>query len=238
MTRLILLLALALFALSSPAQLPWHSMYAPTLGDTVAYLVYPARPLPDAAPWVYLLDGRKLVDHGFLEEIQNLEQQGRIPECRYVFVSTIVASPEPRDRREAYFFRNPDYLAFFERTLVPTVEPGLPPTRRALVGVSFGGLCGAYFSAHSSLFDHYALLSPVTYPAPELLNDLAFSRQTGLSFFISTGHHDAEAYAVPLANSLEAQGHWVKFVRTEGGHDFENWRGQLEGVLEFVGEEK
>ncbi len=114
---------------------------------------------------VYITDGEKMIVNGALNKIKQLTSQGKIPDAFYVFVSTI--DPETKeDKRNTYFFCNDDYIRFFEEELIPTIESTLSrkPKNRSLVGLSFGGLNGAYFSGKTALFQNYALLSPITYP--------------------------------------------------------------------------
>ncbi len=186
---------------------------------------------------VYITDGQKMIENGALKNIKKLTAQGKIPNARYVFVGTIDAETNV-DKRTSYFFCNDDYLRFFEEELVPRVEGSLSKKRttidRSLIGISFGGLNAAYFSAKTSLFQNYALLSPITYPCEKVLSAIAFMENKDLTIFISTGKNDAESYVAPLKKLYISKNHTVRSISTDGGHDFENWNGQLEEVLQFL----
>ncbi len=186
-------------------------------------------------PVVYMTDGRKMIENGTLNRIKELTKQGKIPNAYYVFVSTIDAVTN-EDKRNTYFFCNDDYIRFFEEELIPHVEGSLSLKikQRSLIGISFGGLSAAYFSGKTDLFQNYALLSPITYPCKEALSSIAFSENEHLRIFISTGTNDAENYVEPLYQLYTSKGFRVKQIKTEGVHDFDNWNGQLEEVLNFL----
>ena len=188
-------------------------------------------------PVVYITDGKKMYDNGFWKKITELTEAGKIPAAYYVFVSTI-APLSGEDLRNDYFFCNADYLAFFAKELLPAAENRMPKKfqakERCLVGISFGGLNAAYFSAHTDLFGGYGLLSPVTYPCEKVVQDLVFSSAKNLRIYLSTGRNDAENYLRPLERIYKNKGHKVKTVQTEGGHDFANWNEQVTALLGFL----
>lgn len=207
-----------------------------SLGHDIRVVVHDMTPEVADKPIVYFTDGEKMIEKGALTQLGQLTQSRRIAPAYYVFVSTIDPATQA-DRRNDYFFCNPKYLTFFEEELLPTVEASFGRTfgaqDRSLVGVSFGGLNAAYFSAHSSQFQHYGLLSPITYPCPSVMQDLAFSKNEALRIFLSTGQQDAEQYLRPLEQMYTSNDYQVRVRYTDGGHDFENWNAQLEEVLNF-----
>ena len=186
---------------------------------------------------LYFTDGQKMIKNGFLEQLKALQDDKQMPPAYLVFVSTIDEATGI-DYRNDYFFCNPDYLSFFERTLIPRVEKRLgrsfEPRERSLLGISFGGLNAAYFAAESRQFESYVLLSPVTYPCESLNTKVALSSRKNLNLFISTGTHDAEGYVKPLLALFESKNYRTRFLQTSGGHDFANWLGQMEEVMGFL----
>ena len=186
---------------------------------------------------VFLTDGKKLLDHEALPTLEKLTERGSIPPAYYVFVSTV--HPETgEDHRNEYFFCNEHYLHFFEEELIPTVEEKIKqsfsPKNRSLIGISFGGLNAAYFSAHSPSFKKYGLLSPITYPRKEVFQDITFSTQTDLKIYLSTGKDDAERYVKSLHATYQQKDYKLQVVETEGEHDFQNWNSQWEQLLRFL----
>lgn len=189
-------------------------------------------------PIVYITDGEKFINNGGLQKVQFLTEKEKIPAAHYVFVSTV--DPKTKeDYRNYYFFNNPKYLDFFEYELIPRIETPLltyiKPEDRSLIGISFGGLNAAYFSAKSKKFKKFALLSPVTYPRnEELMKAISFSENKDLGIFLSTGTNDSENYFKELKAMYTSKNYHIKTIKTNGGHDFKNWNGQLTLVLTFL----
>lgn len=185
---------------------------------------------------IYFTDGKKLLDAGFMETLKSLYKANKISPTYLVFVSSVDLN-DGTDRRNDFFLCNPDYVSFFEKELIPEVEKTLekkfPPLARSLFGVSFGGLNSAWFSIYSNAFENFALLSPITYPCPDIVSKIAFSERKKLKIFISTGINDAENYVTPLERIYRLNNHKVQTKKTMGGHNFENWASQLEMALNF-----
>ncbi|MEL6655411.1 MAG: alpha/beta hydrolase-fold protein [Bacteroidota bacterium] len=188
----------------------------------------------------YFTDGKKLLENDFLDTLQLVEERLLLEPAHWIFISTI----DPvtgQDHRNEYFFCNPDYLQFIDSTLIPAVEEQLGisprPSDRSLIGLSFGGLNAAYFSAHSQIFQNFALLSPVTYPCPMVERDILFSENADIRVWLSTGRNDAERYVQKLEAVYRGKGLKVEILETDGSHDFANWRQQIETILRFLQDE-
>lgn len=229
-----------LYTIGCKAQESWTVISSKKLVGKIEVLVYDSRPTVGDKPIIYFTDGAKMVDNGTLLEIKKLTENSSIEPAYYVFVS----SKDPytgKDHRNTYFFSNPDYLSFFEEELIPTVEKDIVGTfnakNRALVGISFGGLNGAFFSAKSKMFQNYGFLSPVIYPQKNVLQDIVFSENKDLKIFLSTGVNDAENDVKELEKVYRTKSYTLKTVRTCGGHDFKNWNGQWVELLNFLFEE-
>ena len=186
---------------------------------------------------IYFTDGEKLLQAGIKKRLAALFKAGKIPPAYVVFVSAVDLN-DGVDRRNTYFFCNPDYLDFFENELLPqaerTIGKAFTPNERGLVGISFGGLNAAWFSAKSNSFIKYALLSPVTYPCKKVIEEITFSKNEDLKLFVSTGKNDAERYVKALVNIYETKGYEIQSISTQGGHDFENWASQLKLIFNFL----
>ncbi|MEO1436841.1 MAG: alpha/beta hydrolase-fold protein, partial [Bacteroidota bacterium] len=104
---------------------------------------------------LYFTDGRKLLDQGYLDHLEALSRAGKMSASYLVFVGTVDLKDQV-DKRNDYFFCNPSYVDFFEQELIPRVEDTIGRSfqaeDRALIGVSFGGLNAAWFSAKSRTF--------------------------------------------------------------------------------------
>ncbi|MEM6633692.1 MAG: alpha/beta hydrolase-fold protein [Bacteroidota bacterium] len=191
-------------------------------------------------PIIYFTDGEKVWDKTGEAFFRALVQRKEIPSAVFVFVST----KDPKtgvDNRNEYFFCNESYMQFFEKELIPRVEQNLPgsthPMNRSLIGISFGGLNAAYFSAKSELFQNFGLLSPVTYPCEDLSTLITFSQREDLRIYLSSGRNDAENYVASLEPLYISKGYQVQSIQTEGGHDFENWKPQMVPMLHFLTKE-
>ncbi|MEL7248982.1 MAG: alpha/beta hydrolase-fold protein [Bacteroidota bacterium] len=185
----------------------------------------------------YFTDGKKLLEYDFLDTILVTEERPEMEPAHWVFISTIDPTTGV-DHRNEYFFCNQDYLQFIDSTLISAVEERLGisprPSNRSLIGLSFGGLNAAYFSAKSRSFQNFALLSPVTYPRPTVERDILFSENTDLRVWLSTGRNDAEQYVEKLVAAYRGKDFEIAVLKTDGGHDFLNWRQQLAEILLFL----
>lgn len=185
----------------------------------------------NTGPIFYLTDGKKMIDNGAYARIDSLTLNNIIPKAKYVFVSSIDPNTKV-DYRNEFFFCNPNYVRFFEEELILKIErANTANNERYLMGVSFGALNAAYFAAKTDIFNGYALLSPITYPCNSLNQTLAFSEFNNYKIYVSTGKADAEYYVETLYPLLKSKTEKIKFVKTEGGHDFDNWNRQMEQVL-------
>ncbi|MEM8908303.1 MAG: alpha/beta hydrolase-fold protein [Bacteroidota bacterium] len=190
----------------------------------------------DPAHIVYLTDGEKLMQQGFEKKIKEICRERNLTSAYFVFVSSVDLVSQI-DQRNVYFFCNEQYVEFFEQELIPATEQIIgqtfAPAHRILLGISFGGLNAAWFSAQSSAFKNYALLSPITYPCPALHAAIVFSENKDLKLFLSTGLNDAENYVQPLIKIYETKSYQLVLKETTGGHDFDNWQQQMASVLAY-----
>lgn len=201
----------------------------------VEVITYDTNPADPDKPIVYITDGRKFINSGSLKKIKTLTDKKQIDEAYYVFVSTR-NTKTGEDHRNEYFFTNQSYVSFFEKELIPEIEKdleGIGPEDRSHVGISFGGLNAAYFSAKSDQFKNFGVLSPITYPRKKVYQDIVFSENKGLKIYLSTGKNDAESYTNKLKELYESKDYELKTRFTQGGHNFDNWNGQLEEMLNF-----
>ena len=186
---------------------------------------------------IYITDGEGFLERKVDAFLDSLTEQQLIPGAYYAYVSSVNERTGTNDR-DRFFFCNDEYLHFFEDAIISEVEQAIgrsfSPKDRNLIGISFGGLNGAFFAAKSSRFKNYALLSPITYPCDQIHASIAFSEVQEARVFISTGTNDAENYAVPLAELFRSKDFEVEYSQTQGSHDFENWNGQLVEVINFL----
>lgn len=220
------------------AQLETTSIKSKSLQRTITISTYTTDDSESPKSIIYFTDGKKMIDSGTQVLIKELTDNKEIPKAMYVFVHTI-DDTTGKDHRNEYFFCNENYVDFFEKELIPKIEEPLQTQihakDRVLIGISFGGLNSAYFSAASYSFKNFGLLSPVTYPRQDILmKQIAFSKNQDLNIFLSTGVNDAERYMQPLIDIYKSKGYDLKTKYTKGGHDFKNWNSQLKEVLAYL----
>lgn len=212
------------------------SIQSDILGTETTYFIFRMGHDSLAKNIIYFTDGGKLHDNKYRDSLTVLHQKGSIPPGYYVFISTIDNRTQAEMRND-YFFCNPRYVAFFEKELLPEVEGTIgkkfTPDKRLLVGISFGGLNAAWFSAKSEAFKNFALLSPITYPCPSITESIVFSSFTQRRIFISTGINDAENYVASLEKIYHTKGWELQTLDTDGGHDHFNWIRQLAIFLTY-----
>lgn len=213
------------------------SIQSEILNESIELIMFDTAVNKEDKPLIYFTDEGKMIRNGALGIIRKLDASEKIPKAKYIFVSTISRDTK-EDKRNDYFFCNPDYVSFFEDELIPLVEGDarikIESIQRSLVGISFGGINGAYFSGSTELFQNYALLSPITYPCGKVISNIVFSETMGLRVIRTSGMNDAEEFVRPLSNIYTSKGYTVKTLFTKGSHDFENWNSQLEVVLNFL----
>jgi len=234
--KLILTLLLALF--SFPLLGQWDSLilYSPELGRRVEVLTFDPAPTTLKKRIYYFTDGRKWIKGAGRDSLMALKDQ----HAMLIFVSSLDVDDPALDHRETDFFCNPAYADFFHHTLIPHVEKRVHLiegfSKRILVGISFGGLNAAYFSSlEQSPFTGFALLSPITYPCPDIHTRIMLAQATDRKIFLSTGKYDAEKYIRPLTAIYRGKGHDLTVLQTEGHHEFKNWLGQLAELWAFFG---
>lgn len=236
-----ILLKLILYCLIT--QVSWAQLDSLTISSAaftrnIKIYLYDSDPLANKEFIVYIPDGKKLMDQGMINRITELTESNAIASAYYVLVSTI--DPDSNaDYRNEYFFCNAQYHQFFVEELIPKVENKLnqifTEKERNYVGISFGALNGMYFLTQKpQVFGAYGLLSPITYPCPNIANQLALTNNETLKVVISSGRFDAEHYVGKLLPILKSKQYNLKSIQTKGGHDFDNWNAQWKEVFQFL----
>jgi enterochelin esterase family protein len=220
------------------------------LGYSVNYRVYtPAGYSAEHSrnlPVVYVTDGHEYAaDHlgSMVVVLDNLIATGALQPTIAVFI-------DPRDpasgfnRRVYEYPQNPKYLGFVADELVAAVDKSFrtlaSPGGRMILGTSLGGINAAYFgAARPDIFGNIAVQSPATFSqfGPQILNLYAtLPLQDKLQFFVTQGTIGDGNAGVNLAGTLAAHDYDYKFVRTNEGHAWGNWRALLDDILlELIG---
>jgi enterochelin esterase family protein len=155
----------------------------------------------------------------------------------------IVVFIDPRDpetganRREDEFLSNPAYAAFIARELVPhvdrTYKTAPSPDKRAILGVSYGGVNAAYCAlTYPDVFHLVAMQSPA-FVDDSLYEGYRASPRLPLKVFLSTGYPwDFDART--MRQILEEKGYDPLYLEVPEGHSWGQWRSQIDDLLFYL----
>lgn len=190
-------------------------------------------------PVLYVTDGHEYAhpSMGALPTtLDNLIADGSIQPIMAVFI-------DPRDvdtgenRRGPELLTNPNFQNFITRELIPWVDSHYP-TRplqeaRGLAGMSLGGLHATYTAMHQSdWFAFIGILSPYYAAKPAVLTEFGKSKHLPVKLFVSQGRFDFDVTNTRhLRNILRTKVYPFKYVETNDGHSWGNWRGVLDDML-------
>jgi enterochelin esterase-like enzyme len=210
------------------------------LGYDLQYRVY----LPDGLeaasdmPVLYVTDGQAYISQGRMPDVlDKLIDAARIDPLLVVFVDPRDPDSLQNNRRNAEFFCNRDYLAFYTDELLPRVEADYPVSssreRRGILGLSFGGLNSACFGLLGhEWFSAIGMHSPANHPVPSLLPDYEQAPTLPLRIFLSYGKpHDNTEANRRFRNLLREKGYEMKSKVRREGHNWNNWRPLIDDVL-------
>lgn len=190
-------------------------------------------------PVLYVTDGHEYAhpSMGALPVIlDNLIADGSIQPMMAVLI-------DPRDvdtgenRRGPELLTNPNFQNFLTKELIPWVDMRYPtrPLReaRGLAGMSLGGLHATYTATRQSdWFAFIGILSPYYTAKPAVLAEFEKSKRLPVKLFVSQGTFDLDVTNTRhLRNVLRTKVYPFKYVETNDGHSWGNWRGVLDDML-------
>jgi enterochelin esterase family protein len=192
-------------------------------------------------PVLYVTDGHEFssAEMGALPAVlDNLIAEGRIRPVIAVFV-------DPRDvdtgenKRGPELLTNPRFQWFLTEELIPWIDARYPtrplPEARALAGMSLGGLHGTYTAMRQpDYFGLVGVLSPYFLAKPAVLVEVEKAARQPVKLFVSQGTYDYDVDNTRrLRDVLKAKGYPFKFLETNDGHSWGNWRNVLDDMLVF-----
>ncbi len=190
-------------------------------------------------PVLYVTDGHEYANPamGSLPVIlDNLIADGEIQPVMAVFIDPRL-SDTGDNRRGPELLTNPNFQGFITKELIPWVDSHYPtrPLReaRGLVGMSLGGLHATYSATRQpQWFAYIGLLSPYYSAKPAVLAEFEKSKRQDIKLFVSQGAFDLDVKNTHhLLGVLRAKGYPFKYVETNDGHSWGNWRGVLDDML-------
>lgn len=216
------------------------------LGYDLQYRVY----VPDGVesaenmPVLFITDGPGYIKQGRVPKVlDRLIDSAMINPIIAVFVDSRDPDDLKVNRRNQEFFCNVDYLRFYADELIPVIEQAYPIRRerekRTILGVSFGGLNAACFGLLGyETFSGIGMHSPANHPVKNLLPAYEQAPRLPLRIFLSTGSPDDNSAANrKFRKVLKEKGYDMKYVQTNAGHNWDNWRPLIDDVLlYFYGE--
>lgn len=212
------------------------------LGYDLSYSVYtpPSYDVNDEYPVLYVTDGPEYMDQrlGALPRIaDNMIHKGLIRPVIIIFVSPLDPGESSINRRADEMGMNSDYLNFFSRELIPTIDQNYATTGKAedrgILGTSLGGLNATYFAfSRPDLFGMAAAQAPA-YWFNEDIYDLVreFDRKEPV-LFLSTGTiNDNLEDARRMRELLLEKDLSFTYVEVNEGHSWGAWKTQLDEIL-------
>lgn len=212
------------------------------MGYDIQYRVYvPEGVGPDErVPVMFITDGPGYIHNGRVPRVlDRLIGSGTITPVVTVFVDSRNPDDLSENRRNDEFFCNRYYLAFYIYDLIPAIESAYPVQRtregRSIMGLSFGGLNAACFGLLGfDTFSGIAMQSPATHPEENLLPAYENEPRRPLKIFLSTGtDRDNTATNRRFRKILQDKGYELEYVQTNGGHNWDNWRPQIDDVFKY-----
>ncbi len=211
------------------------------LGYAKRFRVYTPAGIKQLAglPVLYLTDGQEFADErmgGLPAILDNLIAEGRIEPVLAVFVDPRGVGSDD-NRRGPELLTNPRFQSFLTQELIPWIDARYPSradaASRAIAGVSLGGLQATYTAMRQpQWFGMAAALSPYYAAKPAVLAEVEKNAKIPVRFFVSQGTYDLDvANTRHLRAVLETKGAAYRYLETNDGHSWGNWRGVLDDML-------
>ena len=208
---------------------------------SLQYRVYtpPGMKAEDKLPTIYLADGQWYIDSGNMVEVLDREiSEGNIKPIIAVFVDNRDPDNLDNNRRNSQFFCNQDYVDFYQKELLPTIEFNYPASGkredRVIQGLSFGGYNAACFGlmAHK-YFGGISMQSPAN---SKMLKKIAArykaKEKLPVKMFLSFGKkNDNQVEGRKFKNILIDKGYNIKYEEVDFGHEWRNWGPLLDDSL-------
>jgi enterochelin esterase-like enzyme len=189
---------------------------------------------------MFVTDGQSYIAQGKMPRVlDRLIGSQKIEPVVVVFVDARDPDNLNRNRRNAQFFCNRDYLKFYTDELIPRIEGEYPVARvsdkRGILGMSFGGLNSACFGilGHDTFAD-IGMHSPANHPVPGLLDVYEKLPTLPLRLFLSYGTPKDNTQANRrFRKLLQEKGYTLEYVERREGHNWDNWGPLIDDVLVY-----
>lgn len=209
------------------------------MGYDLQYWIYMPEKARKPLPELYVTDGQIYLQKGDMVELLDREiENGNIAPIAVIFVDSRDPDYLHETRRNNEFMCKVDYAKFFVGELMPEVSrrwtDAGPSTHRGLMGVSFGAINSACFGIMMpGVFQVLIMHSPASDKHVAVVEGLYKERPRHPSaIFLSHGGPEDNAEANKrFVQTLDDKDYPLRYVTTNGGHDWNNWRPLLDDSL-------
>lgn len=217
------------------------------LGYKVRYRIYRTPTFNDDnfENVLYVTDGHEYADSLLgkaLIVLNNLSHLNKIEPVQVVFVEPLNPDDESENRRTTEFGMNDDYLNFYIKELIPTVERSFTKPilseNRGILGTSLGGLNSTYFGfSASDVFGEIAIQAPAFWFRDDIYNLVQNFNGKTPDIFMSVGNFgDNTADADSMAGIFEQLNFDFNYIKVNEGHSWGAWSAQLKEIfIQFYG---
>ncbi len=225
--------------------LSYDSVFSKKLNYPVYYRVYIPFGYEELSglPSIYVTDGQDYSYQGsgnMISVLDALIYQKKIEPVIAVFVDPRTNPDNGKNMREKQFMMNSDYADFYRDELIPlidsTYKTGTSPDKRAIVGVSLGGINSAYFGVYlEDVFHLIGINSPAFMYKSEIYELYKKSGKLPLKIMMTAGtrNDDTHSGALRMKHILEKKGYTFKYIEVPEDHSWENWRPLLDDLLMY-----
>ena len=214
------------------------------LGYQITYTVYlPQGYSPNHKyPVIYVTDGYEYLHErlGNMSLIlDNLIHLHKISPVIAVFIDHREPINRANNRRMQELAMNQNYFSFFVDEFIPLIEKSYSvykeSSSRAILGTSMGGLTAAYFAfSNPQPFGLVGIQSPAFWFKPEIYQFCDNPENPPVKTFMTTGViNDAEEGAKKMKTILDKNTCNYRYLETNQGHSWGNWRDLIDDILVY-----
>jgi len=194
-------------------------------------------------PSLYVTDGQEYSHPemgNMVRILDNLIFDKKIKPLVVVFIDPRNPENANENRRMTELVLNPDYAQFVTDELIPEVDANYKTSKnaddRGILGTSLGGLNSAYFNAVTHDYFHLiGINSPAFQYKPEIYSIYDTLQSIPSRIIMTTGViHDTEEGSRKMKEIMEKKNYPLKYIETNQGHSWGNWKGLLDDVLIYL----
>lgn len=191
-------------------------------------------------PVIYAQDGTDYLRFGFFDNVlDNLIEEESIDKVLAVFIDPV--------NRLAEYDLNDDYVNFLIEELIPYIDANYSttrnPSKRLVIGASFGGLISAYVAfKHPEVFGNAASQSGYLSRKKDwIIRELEKSSRKKIKFYLDCGTYETNVGLIfgnftegnrRMREILQKRGYEHVYQEFHEGHNWGNWCSRISSILE------